>query len=337
MFGLTLTSDRSVPYERVDPKAARELFIRHALVLMEYDSRAPFFEHNLKLLEEVEYLQQKGRRVDLLGDEQQLYDFFDARIPAGISTGAAFETWRRKAEAQEPKLLWLSERDIAPGDAELDSTLFPDHLTAGPLVVQLRYRFEPGHEDDGVTALIPFHVLNQIPVEPFEWLVPGLLDEKIEALVRSLPKNLRVHFVPVPDAVARVLPLLERGRGSLHAQIGDALAAHRRRAGAARCLSRGSAAAASAHQLRAHRRYGQGDCRARAAWPRCAERHAGAAQQEYAKQSELTTGARSWVFGDLPERQDAALEYASRWGIRRWWMRATAWGCAYSRHLPRRA
>ena len=122
LFGLTLSSGRSVPYEQVDPQAAREMFIRHALVLMEYDSRAPFFAHNMKLLEDMEYLQQKGRRVDLLGDEQQLYDFFDARVPQGISTGVAFEQWRRKAEAQDPRLLWLTERDVAPGDAELDAT-----------------------------------------------------------------------------------------------------------------------------------------------------------------------------------------------------------------------
>ena len=108
---------------------------------MEYDSRAPFFEHNLKLLEETEYLQQKGRRVDLLGDEQQLYEFFDAKIPEGISSGAAFEQWRRGAEKREPKLLWLTESDIAPGDAELDAHELSDHLSAGPLVVQLRYRW----------------------------------------------------------------------------------------------------------------------------------------------------------------------------------------------------
>ena len=212
-----------MPYERVDPKAARELFIRHALVRMEYDSRAPFLAHNLKLLEDTEYLQQKGRRVDLLVDESRLYEFFDARIPEGISTGAAFERWRREAEAKDPKLLWLTESDIAASDAELDAERFPDHLSAGPLVVQLRYRFEPGHEDDGVSALVPLHVLNQLPEEPFVWLVPGLFDEKLTALVRSLPKNLRVHFVPVPEAVARVLPLLEPGSGSLYAQLADAL------------------------------------------------------------------------------------------------------------------
>jgi ATP-dependent helicase HrpA len=305
LFGLTLTAGRSVPYEKVDPEAAREMFIRHALVLMEYDSRAPFFEHNLKLLEELEYLQQKGRRVDLLGDEEQLYAFFDAKVPPGISTGAAFEQWRRGAEKKQPKLLWLSERDVAPGDAELDAARFPDHLSAGPLAVQLRYRFEPGHEDDGVSALIPLHVLNQLPEEPFEWLVPGLLDEKIEALVRSLPKNLRVHFVPVPEAVAKARPLIEPDRGSLHAQLAHALL---RTAGVQ--VPRD---AFREELLPPHLRINfvlvddAGKVLARSrSLAALRERHAGTAQREYAKQSELTTGARSWVFGDLPEKQDAA-------------------------------
>jgi len=305
LFGLTLSSGRSVPYERVDPKAAREMFIRHALVLMEYDSRAPFFEHNLKLLEETEYLQQKGRRVDLLGDEQQLHEFFDARVPEGISTGAAFERWRRDAEKQDPKILWLTEQDISPGDAELDAQRFPDHLSAGPLVVQLRYRFEPGNEDDGVSALIPLHVLNQLPEEPFEWLVPGLYEEKVTALIRALPKNLRVHFVPVPEAVARVLPLIDTDRGSLHAQLAAAL------------LRTGGVPvprdAFREDLLPPHLRMNflliddAGKVLARSRSLReLRERHAGTAQQEYAKQSELTSGAKTWVFGDLPERQDAA-------------------------------
>ena len=305
LFGLTLTTGRSIPYEKVDPKAAREMFIRHALVLMEYDSRAPFFEHNLKLLEETEYLQQKGRRVDLLGDEEQLYAFFDAKVPEGISTGAAFEQWRRGAEKQSPKLLWLTEKDIAPGDAELDAARFPDHLSAGPLVVQLRYRFEPGNEDDGVSALVPLHVLNQLPEEPFEWLVPGLLDEKMEALVRSLPKNLRVHFVPVPEAMTRVRPYIDPGVGSLHAQLAAAL-----------LRTYGVQVPRDAFRedlLPPHLRINfvlMDDANKVVARSRSLQalrdRHAGTAQQEYAKQSELTTGARTWVFGDLPEKQDAA-------------------------------
>jgi ATP-dependent helicase HrpA len=305
LFGLTLTTGRSVPYEQVDAKAAREMFIRHALVLMEYDSRAPFLAHNLKLLEDAEYLQQKGRRVDLLGDEQQLFEFFDARMPDGISTGAAFEKWRREAEKQNPKLLWLTQNDIAAGDASLDAARFPDHLSAGPLVVQLRYRFEPGHEDDGVSALVPLHVLNQLPAEPFEWLVPGLLVEKVEALVRSLPKNLRVHFVPVPESVAKVLPLLEPGRGSLHAQLAGAL-----------LRSGGVEVPRDAFReevLPPHLRVNfvlldEADkviARARSL-PALREKHGGEAQRDFAMQSQLTAGARSWVFGDLQERQEAA-------------------------------
>jgi ATP-dependent helicase HrpA len=305
LFGLTLSSGKRVPYEQVDAKAAREIFIRHALVHMEYDSRAPFLEHNLKLLEDTEYLQQKGRRVDLLGDENQLYEFFDARLPAGISTGAAFERWRREAEAKDPKILWLTERDISAGDAELDAARFPDHLSAGPLVVELRYRFEPGAEDDGVSALIPLHVLNQLPEEPFTWLVPGLLEEKVTALVRSLPKNLRVHFVPVPAAVARALPLLEPGRGSLHAQLADAL------------LKTGgvpvNADAFNEDQLPLHLRMnfvlmdetGAVIARSRSL-AALRDKHAGASQQHYAKQSKLKSGARTWEFGELPERQDSA-------------------------------
>jgi len=305
LYGLTLTAGRSVPFERVDPKAARELFIRHALVRMEYDSRAPFLEHNLKLLTDTEYLQQKGRRVDLLVDEGRLYEFFDARVPEGISTGAAFERWRREAEAKDPKLLWLTERDIAASDAALDTERFPDHLSASPLVVQLRYRFDPGHEDDGVSALVPLHVLNQLAEEPFGWLVPGLFEEKITALVRSLPKNLRVHFVPVPEAVERALPLLERGRDSLHKQLAAALT----RTG-------GVVVPADAFRdelLPPHLRMNfllLDDAEKVIARSRSLaglrERHAGASQQEFAKQSELVTGARSWEFGDLPEQQVSA-------------------------------
>jgi ATP-dependent helicase HrpA len=302
LFGLTLSAGRSVPFERIDPAAARELFIRHALVRMEYDSRAPFLTHNLELLRDTEYLQQKGRRVDLLGDETQLYAFFDARVPEGISTGAAFERWRREAEAKDPKLLWLTEKDIAGSEAQLEAERFPDHLGAGPLVVQLRYRFEPGHEDDGVCALVPLPVLNQLPEEPFEWLVPGLIEERITAMVRSLPKALRVHFVPVPDAVARVLPLLDVGRGSLRAQLATALS----RVGGVPVPRD----AFRDDQLPPHLRMNfllldDADrviARSRSLSQLRAQ-HAGASQQEYARQSQLTSGARDWAFGDLPEQQ----------------------------------
>ncbi|MEJ0084399.1 MAG: ATP-dependent RNA helicase HrpA [Pseudomonadota bacterium] len=305
LFGLTLSTDRRVPYERVDPKAARELFIRHALVLMEYDSRAPFLANNRQLLDDTEYQQQKGRRVDLLVDEEQLYAFFDARVPEGISTSAAFERWRREAEAKDPKVLFLTERDISGSDEALEAERFPDHVSAGPVVVQLRYRFEPGHEDDGVSALIPLHVLNQLPEEPFAWLVPGLFDEKIEALVRSLPKNLRVHFVPVPEAVARVMPLLEYGLGSLHVQLAAALL---RTAGVPVPPDAFREDLLPAHLRMNFLLLDDADkvvARSRSL-AELRNRHSGVSEQVYAKQSQLITGEKSWTFGELAERQEAA-------------------------------
>ncbi len=302
LFGLTLSSDRRVPFERIDPQAARELFIRHALVQMEYDNRAPFLAHNRKLLEDTEYLQQKGRRVDLLADEGRLFDFFDARIPEGIASGAAFDRWRREAEAKDPKLLFLAESDIAASEAALEAGRFPDHMSAGPVVVQLRYRFDPGNEDDGVSALVPLHVLNQLPEEPFAWLVPGLFDEKVTALVRALPKALRVNFVPVPDAVARAVPLLDIGRGSLYAQLADALS----RVGGIRVPRD----AFREEVLPVHLRMNfllvneAGDVIARArSLAELRTRHAGASRQVYAQQSQLITGVRTWEFGDIPEQQ----------------------------------
>jgi ATP-dependent helicase HrpA len=305
LFGLTLSSGRRVPYEQVDAAAARELFIRHALVRMEYDARAPWLAHNLQLLQDTEYLQQKGRRVDLLADEGRLYEFFDARVPEGISTGAAFERWRRDAERKDPKLLFLAPKDIAASEAEVEAERFPDHLPAGPLVVQLRYRFEPGHEDDGVSAIVPLHVLNQLPEEPFGWLVPGLLEEKVTALLRALPKALRVHFVPVPEAVKRVMPRLEPGRGALHEQLGRVLA-----------LDAGVPVPRDALRetpLPPHLRMnfllvddaGKVLARSRDLASLRAE-HGGASQRHYAQASQITTGARGWVFGELAERIDAA-------------------------------
>jgi len=310
LYGLTLASGRRVNYDRIDPAHAREIFIRHALVRMEYDTRAPFMAHNLRLLEDAEYLQQKGRRVDLLADEDRLFAFFDARVPEGISTGAAFERWRREAEAKDPKLLWLTERDVAADEAALGGGLseaerFPDHLSAGPLVVQLRYRFDPGHEDDGVSALVPLHVLNQLSVEPFEWLVPGLLDDKLTALVRALPKALRVRFVPVPEAVARVRQRLEPGQGSLAAQLAAALSA-----------DGGVAVPRDAFRedvLPPHLRMNflllddAGEVIARSRRLAALQAaHGGASQRHYATQSRLATGARRWEFGELAEQVEVA-------------------------------
>ncbi|CAI8916181.1 ATP-dependent RNA helicase HrpA [Methylocaldum szegediense] len=224
LFGLIVQAGRKIPYERINPQGARDMFIRHALVHMDYDSKAPFFLHNLKLLEEADYLQHKGRRADLLVDEDWLFRWFDERIPQDVVNGVTFERWRKSIEAREPDLLKLSRADITTKEAaSLDAKNFPDHFQVGPLRFQLQYRFEPGHEDDGVTVIVPLHLLNQLDPEPFRWLVPGLLREKTVALIKSLPKTLRIHFVPASDHAERVLPMLDYGRGSFYAQLSSAL------------------------------------------------------------------------------------------------------------------
>ena len=307
LFGLTLQSGRSVPFERVDPKAARELFIRHALVQMDYDSKAPFFVHNLALLKETEYLQQKGRRVDLLADEAQLTPFFDARVPAEVNSAASFEAWRRKAEREQPRLLFLGEQDVAPGDrSTLDPAAFPDSMQAGPVRVKLEYRFDPSHAEDGVTALVPLHLLAQVDGAAFDWLVPGLFEEKVTAMIRTLPKGLRVSFVPVPAFAARALDQLQPGKASLKQQLAavltraagitvspdafrdESLPAHLRLNVAV--LDDNERIVDSSRDLSALRL-----------------RHGGAAARsftEMARSAFSQSGSRTWTFGDLPESVD---------------------------------
>lgn len=304
LFSLTIQAGRKIPYENIDPKAARETFIRSGLVQMDYDSKAPFFLHNFKLLEEAEYLQQKGRRVDLLVDEEWLYRFFDERIPTEVVNGVSFEKWRKTAERKNPDLLKLTQADITrKEDSSLDEMNFPDTFHAGLVQLQLGYRFEPGHEDDGVTAIIPLHLLNQLEPESFRWLVPGLLREKLIALIKSLPKTWRIHFVPVPDYVDRILPMLDFGRGDLLTAISLAL----RKVG-------GHSVPVNAFRedmLPVHLRmnftvvdeYNKVIDRSRELSV-LKSRRSGEARQNFsaiARQVYLYTGCKDWSFGDLPQ------------------------------------
>jgi ATP-dependent helicase HrpA len=307
LFGLIIQSGRKVPYERVKPREAREMFIRHALVHMDYDSKAPFFLHNLKLLEEADYLQQKGRRADLLVDEDWLLRFFDERIPETVANGVTFERWRKSAEARNPDILRLSRANITrKEDASLDSHNFPDTVAVGPVKLALQYRFEPGHEDDGVTVIVPLHLLNPLDPEPFRWLVPGLLREKLVALIKSLPKTLRIHFVPAPDHADRVLPMLDFGQGRLFGQLSAAL---KRTGGLAVPLD-----AFREDSLPPHLRMNfavvdefnavidrSRDLNALKA------RHSADAGKNFRVLAErvfLYTGRKTWDFGDLPERYE---------------------------------
>ncbi|MGZ0080227.1 ATP-dependent RNA helicase HrpA [Methylomonas sp. YC3] len=216
LYGLTLQAKRKVPYENVDPKAAREMFIRHALVNHDYNSNAQFFKANEALLEEVGYIQHKGRRVDLVEDEEWLYQFYDKKLPAEVVSGITLDQWRKKVERDNPKILFLTKEDLTRSDDNrINDWDFPDSKKIGDLTIELHYRFEPGHDEDGVTAIVPVHQLNQIRQAPFDWLVPGMLEEKVTALIKSLPKHLRKHFVPVPNTAKACLEIEPDFKGSL--------------------------------------------------------------------------------------------------------------------------
>ncbi|MCK9397928.1 MAG: ATP-dependent RNA helicase HrpA [Methylobacter sp.] len=225
LYGLTLQAGRKIPYDHVDPKAAREIFIRSALVDHDYHSNAPFYVANQKLLEEVGMIQHKGRRVDLVEDEQWLYEFYDSKLPPEVVSGVTLDTWRKTAERANPKILFLTKEDLTREQEQdyVNEWDFPDSKKIGNLTIPLQYRFEPGHDEDGVTAIIPVHQLNQVSQTAFDWLVPGLLEEKCIALIKALPKNIRKHFVPVPETVKQCLEIEPDFKGSLQEWLGNRL------------------------------------------------------------------------------------------------------------------
>lgn len=211
LYGLTLVAQRKVNYGPLDPSLARDIFIRHALVEGDYETKAPFFKHNQALIAEVEKLEHKTRRQDILVDEMQLYAFYDTRIPTGIYNGKAFEKWLK--QSKHAQSLLLTRDDLMQRSNEV-ATLhaFPDNIKLNGVYLPLSYHFEPGHTDDGVTITLPLALLNQLSPQPFEWLVPGLLEEKIIALLRSLPKSLRRSFVPVPNVAKEAMQTLPSAR-----------------------------------------------------------------------------------------------------------------------------
>jgi ATP-dependent helicase HrpA len=203
LYGLTIWSQRRVHYAPRDPVLARELLIRAALVAMDWDSDLAFFRHNRRLVADVRKLEQQIRRPDLLVDEAWLYDWFDARIPAEVCSGAALETWYREAVREQPGLLELSRDELLRKEASgVDSEAFPRRVSMRGVRFDLDYRFDPGASDDGVTIVVPLYALNQVDAVRCEWLVPGMLADKVAALLKSLPQKLRRHLVPVGEHAA---------------------------------------------------------------------------------------------------------------------------------------
>ncbi|MFC4461403.1 ATP-dependent RNA helicase HrpA [Pseudonocardia nematodicida] len=207
--GLPLVADRTVAYGRIDAEVSRDLFLRHALVEGDWETRHPFFHANRALLDDAEELEHRARRRDLVVDEDTLFAFYDARIPADVVSGKHFDTWWKRESRQNPDLLTYTEEMLATEAAkQVDRAHYPDHLDAGGLTLPLSYSFEPGHHTDGVTVDVPVAALNQVDPTPFTWQVPGLREELVTALIRTLPRNLRRNFSPAPDHARAVLSRL---------------------------------------------------------------------------------------------------------------------------------
>lgn len=211
LYGLPVIAKRKVHYGAIDVKESRSIMIREGLAGRRFNTRAAFWQHNEKLIAEIEELEHKARRQDVLVDEHALFAFYDARIPADIVNGQGFDHWRKGAEADNPTLLFLSREDLMlHAGAAITEAQFPPTLILSNVSLPLAYRFEPGHALDGVTVQLPLHLLNTINGTAFDWLVPGLAREQITHLIKSLPKAIRRQCVPVPDFVTRMLVELEK-------------------------------------------------------------------------------------------------------------------------------
>ncbi len=221
LYGLPLVPRRRVGYAQVDPELARELFIRHALVEGDWQSKHHFLRDNTRLLEELSELEDKARRRDLLVGDDEIFALYAARIPADAVSATHFDAWWRKQRHKTPDLLTFTRNDLLrAGDAAAD---MPDTWRAGDVALPVSYRFEPGAADDGVSVHIPVEVLARLGGDEFAWHVPALREELVTALIRSLPKDLRRNFVPAPDTARVVLESLEPGAEPLVYALGREL------------------------------------------------------------------------------------------------------------------
>jgi ATP-dependent helicase HrpA len=206
LFGLTVVEGKNTVYGQIAPAEARTVFIQQALVELGYQGAGSFIEKNQSLLEELLALENRFRRRDLLAEQKVIYSFYDQRVPEGIYNLPAFEKWRKKAEKKDPALLIIDrELLLLKAVGAYEEAQFPQQVHYDGIEFSLRYTFEPGHREDGVSVVVPLPILHQMPRFYFEWLVPGMLRDKCIALIKTLPKQVRRHFVPVPDYVDRIL------------------------------------------------------------------------------------------------------------------------------------
>ncbi|NJP32568.1 ATP-dependent RNA helicase HrpA [Micromonospora thermarum] len=216
LYGIPIVTSRKVNFGRIDAALSRELFIRHALVEGDWQTHHQFWADNRKLLAEIEELENRARRRDILVDDETIFQFYDERIPADVVSGRHFDAWWKKERRQRPDLLTFTrELLVNAGRGRVDEADYPDEWRADGVSLPLTYTFDPGTPTDGVTVDIPLPLLNQVPAESFDWQVPGLREELVIALIRSLPKALRRNFVPVPDYARAALAEMPAGQEPL--------------------------------------------------------------------------------------------------------------------------
>lgn len=214
LYGVPIVAQRKVNYGRIDPETSRDLFIRNALVEGDWRTHHKFFADNRRLLTEVEELEHRARRRDILVDDETLFDFYDRRVPEHVVSGAHFDSWWKQQRKEEPELLDF-EREMLINEkaGQVTKDDYPDSWRQGRLKFRVTYQFEPGADADGVTVHIPLQVLNQVTGEGFDWQIPGLREDVVMELIRSLPKPVRRHYVPAPNYakafLERAVPLQE--------------------------------------------------------------------------------------------------------------------------------
>jgi ATP-dependent RNA helicase HrpA len=229
LYGVPIVVDRLTTYTSVDPELCRELFIRHALVQGEWRTDHRFFHRNRELLDEVGEWERRTRRHDIMVDEQTLFDFYDKRIPERVASARHFDRWWKGARRETPELLDLTLDELTHGDAAVSEDEYPSVWSTStpgaetPARLAVNYRFEPGAPADGVSVDVPLVTLRQVDSDAFSWQVPGHREELVTALVRSLRKDLRRNFVPVPDTVRAALARMRPGEGNLLDELSRAL------------------------------------------------------------------------------------------------------------------
>ncbi|UCB54851.1 MAG: ATP-dependent RNA helicase HrpA [Thiotrichales bacterium] len=222
IYGLLIEGGKTVNYASINKKESREIFIRAALVEGRYRTAVEFIRANRQLIDYYRGQEERERRRDLLIGEEQIYDFYDQRLPDSIVDSVSFETWAKKLDAAEIRELTLFESDVLATDHEQDTVTYPESLTLKNQCLRLKYVFDPADEADGVTVFIPLSVLNQFEDSDFDFLVPGLLQEKVQALIKSLPKQLRKNFIPAPEFARACTESLEPDKPLL-TQLSDQL------------------------------------------------------------------------------------------------------------------